>query len=131
MTVPSHGVRRGWDGLQPFWKLIAVVVGSALLTVVALGAGLETIAGTLSFVHLSGLIGAPLGMALQRQLRSLAVVVAVSIGLSVAMTALAAQLLLWFGLSERPLLIVTATAYGLVVSVLVVDPTEPFRRAPG
>jgi uncharacterized membrane protein len=131
VTDPGHGRLRRWHRLQPFWKLIAVVAGWALLTVATLAIGLEAVAGVLTLVHLGGLVGAPLAIVLDRQLRSLAVVAALSIGLSMAMTTLIAQLLLWFGVSQLPVLIATATAYGLVVAILVADWTGPARRVSG
>ncbi len=131
MTGLGHGIRRGWSRSDTLGRLIIIVVGSALLTLATMGLRLDTVSGTLALVHLGGLVGAPLGFILLRQLRSLAVAVTVSIALSAAMTALAAQLLLWFGFTERPLLIATATAYGLVVSVLVSDSSGPFWSVRG
>ncbi|MCP3987914.1 MAG: hypothetical protein GY724_02485 [Actinomycetia bacterium] len=131
MTGLGQRIRRGWSRSDSLGRLVIIVVGSALLTVAAMGARLDTASGVLAFVHLGGLVGAPLGLVLLRKLRSVPVAVAISIALSAAMTALAAQLLLLFGFTERPLLIATATAYGLIVSVLVSDSSRPFRPAPG
>ncbi len=127
----GHGIHRGWSGSDTFVRLIIIMVGSALLTVATMGVRLDTLSGVLGLIHLGGLIGAPLGFVLLGQLRSPAVAVVVSIAFSAAMTALAAQLLLWFGFTERPLLIATATAYALVVATLVSDSSRPLRQMQG
>lgn len=104
--------------------MIAVVVGSGVLTVVLLVLGFETAGGLLALVQLGGLIGAPLALVLNRRLRSIPVVVALSFGLSLALSALSVQSLIWFGTATGELLVVTGTAYGCLVAALVGQPDE-------
>lgn len=98
-----------------------LVAGWGLATLLFLIVGLETIGGLLALVHLGGLIGAPLAVVLNRQLRSIPVVVALSIALSLALSGLAVQSLIWFSAATAELLVVTGTAYGCVLAALLGD----------
>jgi len=96
------------------------VVGAiGLLTIVLLVVGADTIGGLLALVQLGLLIGSPLALVLHRELRSWSVVAVVAVALSVALSAIAAQALIWFELATPPLIVATATAYGIAVAVLL------------
>lgn len=109
-----------------FRQTMTVIGVWGLVTVLALVIGLHTVGGVLALVQLGGLVGAPLALILNRQLRSVPAVVALSIALSLALSALAVQSLIWFGVANRSLLVLTATAYGLVLSFLLSE-TGPGR----
>lgn len=99
-----------------------------VVTVLAHLAGLGDVAGLMSFVLLGGLVGAPLAMHLGPNLRSTTATVALALALSFAITAVAAQSLIWFGLAHRILIIGVATVYALALDALLDDPEE---SAPG
>ncbi len=100
-------------------QMMYLVGGWGLVTMIALLIGLETVGGLLALVQLGGLIGAPLAIVLNRQLRSIPVVVALSVALSIALSALAVQSLIWFGAATGVLLVLTGTAYGCVLAYLL------------
>jgi len=89
------------------------------VTAAALSAGLATVGGLLAFVHLGGLIGAPLAVVMHRRLRSVPVTIVLSVALSLALSALAAQSLTWFEAATDVLIVITATAYGVVLAYLL------------
>lgn len=105
--------------------MMRFVAGFGVVTAVALAAGFGNVGGLLALVHLCGLVGAPLAMILDRHVRSASVVVALSIALSMALSALAVQVLIWFSVAYRVLLVITATAYGLGLASLLVGEPEP------
>jgi hypothetical protein len=90
----------------------------------ALTVGLTGLGGVMALVYLGGLAGTPVAVRLRPQVRSMAVVVVLAIGLSLAMTGLAAQLLIWFGVATRAMLVVTATFYGSALSLLLPPPDD-------
>lgn len=108
-------------------RITLVVVGSAVVTVLALVTGLGTVAGLLALVHLGGGVGAPLAARLASRARSVPLLVVLSMGLSLATTAVAAQSLLWFGLAHAPLIVVAATCYGVALAELL--PAAPATAA--
>lgn len=105
--------------------MMRFVAAFGVVTVIALAAGFGNVGGLLALVQLCGLVGAPLAMILDRHVRSAGVVVALSIALSMALTALAVQVLIWFTVAYRILLVITATAYGLLLASLLVGEPEP------
>ncbi|MGI9614637.1 MAG: hypothetical protein ACR2QO_17125 [Acidimicrobiales bacterium] len=98
---------------------LLVVCGWGIATVGALVAGFATVGGLLAFVHLGGLIGAPLAVVMHRRLRSVPVAIALSVALSLALSALAAQSLTWFEGATDVLIVVVATAYGVALAYLL------------
>jgi hypothetical protein len=88
-------------------------------TVAALLAGLDTLGGLLAFVHLAALIGSPLAVVMHRRLRSVPVAIALSIAVSLALSALAAQSLTWFDAATDVLIVITSTAYGTTLAYLL------------
>ncbi|MEM7337564.1 MAG: hypothetical protein AAF467_02885 [Actinomycetota bacterium] len=102
-------------------SLTLLSLGVGIASVLALLVGLRSIGGVLALVQLCGLVGAPLALILNRQLRSRSVVAVLSVALSIGMSALAAQSLIWFDLATRPALVATATAYGLVLALLLAE----------
>lgn len=105
-------------------QLAAWVGLFGLLTVGLTLAGWETVGQLFALVHLGGLVGAPLALLLYPQLRSPAVVVIVGIALSIALSGLAVQSLTWFSLVTRELLVLVATAYGVVLAWLLSSDSE-------
>lgn len=105
--------------------MMRFVAGFGVVTALALAAGFGNVGGLLALVQLCGLVGAPLAMILDRHVRSASVVVALSIALSMALSALAVQVLIWFSVAYRVLLVITATAYGLGLASLLVGEPEP------
>ncbi len=110
-------------------RMIVVVGVSGAVTALALMVGLTTIGGLAALVQLGGLVGAPLSFVLSRQLRSPSVAVVVAIALSMALTAIAAQSLIWFGVATDVLLVVVATAYGCILAALLGDDDEIIEAA--
>lgn len=100
---------------------LLVVVGWGSLTALLLLLGFDTIGGLAALVQLFGLIGIPLAMTLYRQLRSWSVVAVLGVALSFAVTAVAAQSLVWFGVLSDALLVIAATAYGCALTALVAE----------
>ena len=94
-----------------------------LLTVGLMLIGLETIGQLFALFQLAGFVGAPLASLLLPQLRSRAVVVVVGIALSIALSSLAVQSLIWFNVATPELLILAATAYGVVLAWLLSSDT--------
>lgn len=105
--------------------MMRFVAAFGVVTVVAQVVGLSDLGGLLALVQLCGLVGAPLAMILDRHVRSASVVVALSIALSMALSALAVQVLIWFSVAYRVLLVVTATAYGIGLASLLAGEPEP------
>lgn len=99
--------------------MMLLVAGWGLATLAALLLGFETIGGLLALIHLGGLVGAPLAMILNRQLRSIPVVIALSVALSIALSAVAVQSLIWFRVASGPALVLAGTVYGCVLAGLL------------
>jgi hypothetical protein len=110
-------------------QVTLAVTGWGVVTAIVLALGFDTVGGLAALVHLGGLIGAPHAMLLARQARSLPVVAVLSIALSLAMSALAAQALIWFDAASGPLLVVTATAYSAVLAALLASPDGGWLRS--
>jgi hypothetical protein len=110
--------------------MMQLVVASAVLTLAAQIAGLGDVGGVLALIHLGGLIGAPLAMILNRHLRSVPAAMALSVALSIALSALAVQSLIWFELAGRLLLVVVGTAYGLALAGLLIGNDPRTATAP-
>ena len=98
---------------------IWIVGAFGLLTAVVLGVGAGTVGGLLALMQLCVLVGAPMAVALRDELRSWAVVAVVAITLSIALSALTAQSLIWFELAVPEVIVLAATAYGIVLAVLL------------
>ena len=81
--------------------------------------GLDTPAQLFALVQLAAFVGAPLAAVLHRELRSRAVIIVIGIALSISLSSLAVQSLIWFNLASRELLVVVATAYGMVLAWLL------------
>lgn len=96
---------------------VAAGVGVASAVLLALDIGL--VGEVLAMVQLGALVGAPLAMPLHHELRSWPVVIVVGIALSIALTSLAAQSLIWFDLAGRELLVLLATGYGVALAWLL------------
>lgn len=89
------------------------------VTTFLLAVGADGIGAVFAFFQLGFLVGAPLAIVLQRELRSWPMVVVVSVPLSIALSAIAVQLLIWFRIATGELVVLTATAYGLALALLV------------
>ncbi len=100
---------------QSAWAVGAL--GAA--TVVAMLAGADTVGGILALFQLGLFVGAPLAVVLHRELRSWPIFVVVAAGLSIALSAIAVQSLIWFRVANGELVVATATAYGIVLALLI------------
>lgn len=96
---------------------VIAAVGVVTAALLALGAG--TIGGLLALVQLGGLIGLPTAALLRDDLRSSAATVVIAAVLSIAITAIAVQSLVWFELATAELIVLLATAYGVVLARLL------------
>jgi hypothetical protein len=99
---------------QATW--VVVLWGS--ITVVMLLVGPSGLAAGCALLHTCGIVGTPLAITLHRQVRSVLVVVAMAFSLSLALTALTSQALVWFSLANGPLIVVAATINGVVLGHL-------------
>lgn len=90
-----------------------------LLTVGLMLTGPETIGQLFALLQLGVFAGAPLALLLRPQLRSPGVVLVMGVALSIALSALAVQSLLWFSLADRELTVLAATGYGAVLAWLL------------
>ena len=122
-------------------RLLSVAVTlTGILTAGALALGLGTIGGLMALVQLGGLVGAPVALVLHRSVRSRPVSIMVSGALSLALSALAGQSLVWFGFASPETVVLAATVYGLCLawildaggrnpSALPPKPVRPMRSA--
>lgn len=99
---------------QAFWVGLF-----GLLTVGMMLVGWQTIGQLCALVQLGVFVGAPLARLLQPQLRSWAAVAVFAPLLSIALSALAAQSLVWFDLAEPELVVLAATGYGVMLTWLL------------
>lgn len=112
----------------------AVAITGAV-TALFLVVGLDTIGGVLALFQLGLFVGAPLAVLLHEELRSWPVVVAISGALSIALSAISVQFLIWFKIASSELTVVTATAYGVILVLLLASsefrsPEPGSRRVP-
>jgi hypothetical protein len=112
-------------------RMIVVVVAFGAATAAVQLAGWGDLGGLMALVQLGGLIGAPMALILNRHLRSTAAAFALSIALSIALSALSVQSLIWFTVATRLSLIVTGTLYGAGLAwLLAAEPdTEQVGRS--
>ncbi len=99
-------------------QLAWVVAAFGALTALMLLAGANSIGGVMALVQLCFLVGSPLAFVMFDQLRSWQVVVVVAAALSVALSAISVQFLIWFRIASPVLLVVTATVYGVILALL-------------
>ncbi len=97
------------------------------LTALLLFVGADNIGGIFALFQLGLFVGAPLAVILHSELRSWAVATVISAALSVALSAIAVQFLIWFRVASGELLVVTATAYGSVLALLLAS--QEFGRS--
>ncbi|MDH3300205.1 MAG: hypothetical protein OES24_06825 [Acidimicrobiia bacterium] len=90
-----------------------------LLTVGLMLIGPATVGQLFALLQLGVFVGAPLAWLLHHRLRSRAVVLVTGVALSIALSGLAAQSLIWFSLAEPELIVVAATGYGAVLAWLL------------
>lgn len=90
-----------------------------LMTVGLMLIGRQTIAQVFALFQLGAFVGAPLAWLLHPQLRSRAVVAVLGLALSIALSSLAVQSLIWFDLAEPELIVLAATLYGIVLAWLL------------
>jgi len=96
-------------------QLATWVCLSGLLTVILLLIGFEPVGQLFALVQMVGLVGAPLAVLLNQDLRSRGVAAAVSVAVSLALSALAVQSLSWFDLLTPELAVLVSTAFGFVL----------------
>ena len=108
---------------QVVWAVAAFGAVTALLLLV----GANNIGGVFALFQLGLFVGAPLAVILHSELRSWAVAGVISAALSVALSAISVQFLIWFRVASGELLVVTATAYGAVLALLLAS--QDFGRS--
>ncbi len=89
------------------------------VTTLLLLVGADSVGGVFALFQLGFLVGAPLAFVLHQELRSWQVVMVVAIALSIALSAISVQVLIWFRVATAELLVATATAYGVVLALLL------------
>lgn len=109
------------------WAVGAVGAVTTLLLLV----GADGIGGVLALFQLGFMVGAPLAFVLHRRLRSWQVVLVVAVALSIALSAISVQFLIWFRIASAELLVTTATAYGVVLALLLSGADLGSPRADG
>ena len=100
-------------------QISMVVIVWGVLTVVTSAAGWDTLGGMAALVQVCLLVGSPLALTLRSTVRSPTVVAVLAVALSLAITAVAAQSLIWFSIASRSLIVVAATLYGVGLGALV------------
>ena len=103
---------------------MGAIVGFGILTAVVLALGAGTVGGLMAVLQLGGLVGAPTAVLLVDDLRSRAAAVVLASVLSVALTAIAVQSLVWFELATAELIVLLATAYGIVLARLLTSTAD-------
>ncbi|MEM7272327.1 MAG: hypothetical protein AAF547_04540 [Actinomycetota bacterium] len=89
------------------------------ITAALMFAGLDAVGGIFALFQLGLFVGAPLAIVLHHELRSWRVVLVVAAALSLALSAISVQFLIWFRVASGELLVVTATTYGVVLAWLL------------
>ncbi|MGH1493821.1 MAG: hypothetical protein ACRBK7_31240 [Acidimicrobiales bacterium] len=103
------------------------------LTTFLLVVGANNVGGILALIQLCFGVGAPLAFVMSDKLRSWQVIMVVAAALSVALSALSVQFLIWFRIASPELLVASATVYGVVLAMLfsTVDPASKLgERSP-
>lgn len=98
---------------------LGALLGFGVVTAALLGLGFGTVGGLLALVLLCGLVGAPTAALVGDDLRSRAATVVVAAVLSIAISAIAVQSLVWFELATAELIVLLATIYGAVLARLL------------
>lgn len=98
---------------------ILAIAGFGALTALTLAVGAGTLGGLLALVQLCFLIGLPIALLVADDLRSRAAVVVLAATLSIAISAIAVQSLVWFRLASAEAIVVLATVYGVVLAQLL------------
>jgi hypothetical protein len=92
-------------------------IGAAAVGLLALGFG--NAGGVVAFVHQCFVVGLPFALVLgTRTLRSLRAVAAIAFALSMAISALSAQVLIMFTLADPLYLLTAATLYGIALALV-------------
>ncbi len=95
-----------------------ISICSGLFTLFFMWTGPDSFAGLLAFVQLGLIVGAPIAVALRSIVRLWPVTVVLAVGISLALSALASQSLIWFEFASNPAVVALATVYGIVVASL-------------
>lgn len=110
--------------LDPVWS----VAGSGAVTAILLALGADTVGSALALVHLGLLVGGPVALLLTDTLRARSAVLVLAVALSLAMSAVAVQSLVWFDLAMAETIVILATVYGVALALLL-SSTSPLRSA--
>ncbi len=87
-------------------------------TVFLLLLGFNNVGGVLALLQLGLFAGSPLARVLRHELKSWAVAVAVSVVLSIGLSAISVQFLIWFETATAPLVVGLVTIYSMVLAAL-------------
>lgn len=100
------------------------------ITALLLLVGANSVGGIFALFQLGFLVGAPLAFVLHEELRSWQVVMVVAVALSIALSAISVQFLIWFRVATAELLVATATTYGVVLALLLASVDLGRERSP-
>ncbi len=96
-----------------------LVAGTGLLTLFLMLVGARSLASMFALLQLGGLVGSPVAIVLHHELKSWPSVGVVAVALSISLSALAVQSLIWFGAASAASIVATATAYGVALAWLL------------
>lgn len=100
-------------------RLVLLTAGVGLVSFVLLALDLGPAGELMALVQIGALAGAPLAALLHPEVRSWPTVSVLAVATSLALTALAAQSMIWFDLSGRAILVLVTTVYGLALGWLI------------
>ena len=101
-----------------------------LLVVIGFAAGVHAVVAVPALVHQCFLVGLPLALSLRSAIRAPQVVLALAFPLSVALTALSVQFLVWFEWATPMAIVGLSSLYGAVLGLLL-DPGDAGLPAVG
>lgn len=99
--------------------MVRVSLAFGAVTALVQVLGLSTIGGVMALFQVGLLAGAPLALLLADALRSKAATVVVAAVISLALTAVATQVLIWFRQATPELIVISATIYGVALALLL------------
>jgi hypothetical protein len=100
-------------------RLVMGVAGFGAVCALFLFFGFNNVGGLMAALQLCLLVGAPVAVALREELKSWLVVAAVSVVLSIGLTAISVQFLIWFEVATAAALVAMTTAYSVAVALLM------------
>lgn len=99
-----------------------LLIGVGVFGLVAsafLALGFNNIGGIMAAFQLTLFVGSPMAVSLREELKSWRVVAAIAVVLSIGLTAISVQFLVWFEVATAPLLTALATCYSVAIGLLM------------